>query len=56
MHQAVNNPVAQTMLTQYSVNKGLNVFGEAGANAVVKELKQLHDQGVITPKAAGNLS
>jgi hypothetical protein len=38
------------------VNKGLKVFGEAGANAVVKELKQLHDRGVITPKAAGELS
>ena len=41
---------------QYSVNKGLKVFGEAGAEAVVKELQQLHNRGVMTLKAAHELT
>ena len=41
-----------TVLTQYSVNKGLKVFKEEGAEAVVTELKQLHDRKVMTPKKA----
>jgi hypothetical protein len=32
------------------------VFGKAGADAVVKELQQLHDGGVMTPKAKDELS
>jgi hypothetical protein len=44
------------MLTQYSVNKGLKVFGAPGADAVIKELKQLHDRDVIKPKEARELS
>jgi hypothetical protein len=51
MKQAVEEPLAETMLTQYSVKKGLKVFGKAGADAVVKELQQLHDRGVMMPKA-----
>jgi hypothetical protein len=43
-------------LTQYSVKKGLKVFGEAGAEAVVKEMKQLHQLNVIEPKAASMLT
>ena len=41
----MEEPLAETMLTQCSVKKGLkvSVFGEAGADAVVKELQQLHD-------------
>jgi hypothetical protein len=31
------------MLTKYSVKKELKVFGEAGANAIIKELQQPHD-------------
>jgi hypothetical protein len=56
MHQAVNEPMAQTTLTQYSVNKGLKVFGAPGADAVIKELRQLHDRDVIKPKEARELS
>lgn len=44
------------MLTQYSVKNGLQVFGEAGANVVVKELQQLHDQGVMPPKMRNDLT
>ena len=56
MTQAVAEPLAGTMLTQYSVKRGLKEFGEAGADAVVKELQQLHDRGVMTPKMASELS
>jgi hypothetical protein len=34
------------------VRQGLKIFGEAGAQAVVKEMKQLHDRAVIQPKLA----
>ena len=45
-----------TALTQYNVKKGLQIFGEAGAEAVVKEMKQLHDRKVIIPKSANMLT
>ena len=35
---------------QYTLNKGLQVFGAKGAAGVTKELKQLHDRGVLDPK------
>jgi hypothetical protein len=35
------------VMTQYSVKKGLKVFGEAGVEAVLQELQQLHDRKVI---------
>jgi hypothetical protein len=43
-------------LTQYSVKKGLKIFGEPGAEAVVKEMQQLHDREVMEPKAANMLT
>jgi hypothetical protein len=36
-------------LTQYSVQQGLKMFGEAGAEAVLAEMKQLHDREVMKP-------
>ena len=45
-----------TALTQYNVKKGLKMFGEAGAKAVIKEMKQLHDRAVIQPKLANMLT
>ena len=39
---------------QYSVKKGIRLFGESGKNAVLKDLKQIHDCGVLSaldPKA-----
>jgi hypothetical protein len=45
-----------TALTQYSIKKGLKVFGEAGAEAVVSEMKQLDSMGVIEPKSAHMLT
>ena len=37
-------------MTQHSVRKGLKLFGEAGVVAVMKELVQLHERGVVEPK------
>jgi hypothetical protein len=38
------------------MKKGLKIFGEAGAQTVVKEMKQLHDQTVIQPRLANMLT
>ncbi len=45
-----------TALTQYSIKKGLKVFGEAGADAVVKEMEQLDETNVIEPRHAHMLT
>ena len=39
-----------TVMTQYSMKKGIKEFGEAGVDAVLKELKQLHDRKVLEPR------
>ena len=44
------------LFTQYSVKKGLQIFGQAGNNAIIKELQQLHNLKVITPVDASSLS
>jgi hypothetical protein len=44
------------MMTQYSMKKGLKVFGPPGVDAVLKELKQLYDRKVIAPKRGTMLS
>ena len=41
--QAGLKHLESTMLTQCSINKGLKVFGQAGADAVVSEMQQPHD-------------
>jgi hypothetical protein len=45
-----------TALTQYSAKKGLKVFGEAGAEAIISEMKQLDAMDVIEPKKADTLT
>jgi hypothetical protein len=52
MHTQLEN----VMMTQYSIKKGLKVFGEAGAQAVISEMQQLHDRKVILPRAAHMLT
>ena len=37
------------MVEQYSINKGLKLFGKEGKKAVTKELSQMHDMIVYTP-------
>jgi hypothetical protein len=44
------------MMTQYSMKKSIKVCGPPGVDAVLKELKQLHDRTVIAPKDAAKLS
>jgi hypothetical protein len=36
-----------TVMTQHSLKRGLKEFGDAGVDAVLKELQQLHDRQVI---------
>jgi hypothetical protein len=43
-------------LTQYSAKKGLQVFGEAGAKAIISEMTQLDVMDVIEPKMANMLT
>ena len=38
-------------MTQHGVRKGLQIFGEAGEDAITKELTQLHDRKVLKPVA-----
>jgi hypothetical protein len=43
-------------MTQYSVKKGLEVYGEAGKVAVSSKMQQLHDMGVVEPKKVNMLT
>ena len=49
----INN---KTILTQYSIKQGLNVFGKKGGAAVQKELQQFHDHRVVEPNKPQDLS
>ena len=44
------------VMTQHSIKKGLKLYGEAGAEAVLNEMKQLHDRDVIEPKSPNMLT
>jgi hypothetical protein len=43
-------------LTQYNVKRGLEIYGQAASDAVMKEMKQLHDQKTIRPRASKDLT
>jgi hypothetical protein len=43
-------------MTQHSMKRGLKEFGDAGVEAVLKELQQLHDRKVLEPKNANHLT
>ena len=45
-----------TVLTQYTLKKGLQVFRPKGTEAVFAEMKQLHDRNVCEPVHAKSLS
>ena len=45
-----------TVLTQYTLKKGLKVFGPKGTEAVFSEMKQLHDRNVCEPVHVKSLS
>jgi hypothetical protein len=52
----LHTTLESTMMTQYSMKKGIKVFGPPGVDAVLTELKELHDHAVIAPKDAAKLS
>jgi hypothetical protein len=43
-------------MTQHSMKKGIKLFGQAGVDAVSKELQQLHDRKVLEPKSPDQMS
>jgi hypothetical protein len=49
------NPLQETMMTQYSMKKGIKMFGEPGINAVLAEPQQLHERQVMGPVMANSL-
>ena len=51
-----NETLCHTVLTQYTLKKGLQVFGPPGVEAVYKELQQLHERKVGKPRDASTLS
>ena len=51
-----NEALRHTVLTQYTLKKGLQVFGVPGEEAVYKELLQLHKRKVGEPRDATKLS
>jgi hypothetical protein len=48
--------VESTVMTQHFMKQGIKLFGDAGIEAVLKELKQLHDRKVLEPADAKKLS
>ena len=48
--------ITETALTQYSIKRALKLFGDRAAEAVLAEMKQLHDRGVISPQDGTTLS
>ena len=44
------------MLTQMNVKQGLLAFGEKGNEAILKELRQLHDKKALMPLKKANMT
>ena len=51
-----NEVLRHTVLTQYTLKKGLQVFGPPEVEAVYKKLQQLHERKVGEPRDASTLS
>jgi hypothetical protein len=54
-HSELHATLEHYAMTQYSVKKGLRLFGEAGKEAAYSEMQQLHEMGVVEPKKANML-
>jgi Reverse transcriptase (RNA-dependent DNA polymerase) len=52
----LHTTLESTVMTQYNMKKGIKMFGEAGTDAVLKELKQLHDKNTFQPKMPSTLT
>ena len=48
--------VNHVILAQYGMKKRLELFGDAGVKAIEKEMKQVNDQGVISPVHVSELT
>ena len=44
------------MAHQYSMKKGIEIFGEKGEEATLKDLKQIHDMDTYTPISVSDLT
>ena len=52
----MDTTLESTVMTQHSMKKGIQLYGEAGVEAVLDELQQLHDRKVIAPKSNASMS
>jgi hypothetical protein len=52
----LHTTLESVMMTQHSLKKGLQLYGEEAVQAVLKELKQVHDRKVMTPKKLKSLT
>ena len=52
----IHATLEDTVMTQMSMKKGIKEFGDAGVDAVLSELKQLHDRNVLEPRPADELT
>jgi hypothetical protein len=55
-YEHLHSTLEEIAMTQYSVNTGLQIFGQDGVEAVLKELQQLHGRKVIQPVSISDLS
>ena len=55
-HNLMTSDMVTTALTQYHVSKCIKVFGKEGVDAVIKELKQLHDRVILDPSDPNKMS
>ena len=54
--QVVMHVMGVVLAQQYSINKGIALFGDRGRKSVTKELQQLHDYATYTPVHAHELT
>ena len=52
----LHTTLAHTAMTQFTMKKGIEEFGEDGVDAVLGELQQLHDRKVIVPIVADEMT
>ena len=52
----IHATLEHTVMTQMNMKKGIKEFGDAGVDAVLSELKQLHDRKVLEPRIANELT
>ena len=46
----LHTSLEHSVMTQHNMKTGLKLFGEAGTDAVIKELRQLHEREALEPK------